>query len=123
MLLLFFSLFSFMDASTPSACQLSIVRCCDTELGARALPLRCFEVNGCPGLFWHGQRTCGGKMVAAAISSLNSQTRGRMLVTVDSEQSSAQHSAYYLPNFLAGPRIRPVVGNSRIHRLVSPLFG
>merc|ERR1711915_30268 len=53
----------------PSRCLLSIVRCCDA--GLSILPFRCFEVNGCPGIYWHGKKTCGGSTVSRAISALN----------------------------------------------------
>jgi len=58
----------------PTACQLTIVRCCDVKQNT-LLPLRCFEVNGCPGLYWHGRKACSKSLVNKAISSLNRKTR------------------------------------------------
>merc|ERR1712013_417808 len=65
--MLFFSPLS----GSPSQCELGIVRCCDPDFSSRDLPFRCFEANGCPGLYWHGSAVCGKKMFAAAVYSLN----------------------------------------------------
>merc|ERR1712142_832799 len=69
--ILSFSLFSSLTASL-SKCELSIVRCCAADFPSNKLPLRCFEVNGCPGLYWHGKSVCGKELYAAAVSSINS---------------------------------------------------
>lgn len=57
-------------------CQLSIVRCCDTTLNT-ALPLRCFEINGCPGLYWVGRKVCASDKINAAATALNKKLRRR----------------------------------------------
>ena len=31
------------------------------------LLFRCFEVNGCPGLYWYGQKACSKSLVASVI--------------------------------------------------------
>jgi len=62
--------------SLPTACELSVVRCCGAK-HTTTLPLRCFEVNGCPGLYWHGKRTCSPGLVSSAIATLNRKIRRR----------------------------------------------
>jgi len=52
-------------------CELAIIRCCDTEGQSRDLPIRCFEKNLCPGLYWYGQRACSPQTVEQARSSLS----------------------------------------------------
>jgi len=52
-------------------CELAIIRCCDTEGQSRDLPIRCFEKNLCPGLYWYGQRACSPQIVEQARSSLS----------------------------------------------------
>jgi len=54
----------------PSRCLLAIVKCCNTDGVERGLPLRCFEVNGCPGLYWEGMDVCSVRTVTMAISTL-----------------------------------------------------
>eukprot|EP00092_Neocalanus_flemingeri_P030428 GFUD01033030.1.p1 GENE.GFUD01033030.1~~GFUD01033030.1.p1 ORF type:complete len:142 (+),score=35.07 GFUD01033030.1:85-510(+) len=136
MLVLFFSLFS-LAAASPSKCELSIVRCCDADFAVRELPLRCFEVNGCPGLYWHGQKTCQKKLVASAISSL-SPTPHNTLVTARSSNSlsisyltreerkkdKTQHKCstrYCLASYLEGRQIKPVLRSKRLFLQISPL--
>merc|ERR1712106_644383 len=65
---------SFAAISGPTKCELSIVRCCDTE-NNRILPLRCFEVNGCPGLYWYGKKACSKNLVASAKALLNKSSK------------------------------------------------
>eukprot|EP00092_Neocalanus_flemingeri_P049970 GFUD01057613.1.p1 GENE.GFUD01057613.1~~GFUD01057613.1.p1 ORF type:complete len:179 (-),score=42.39 GFUD01057613.1:277-813(-) len=59
---------------------------CDTEQNT-VLPLRCFEVNGCPGLYWHGQKACSKSLVASAISSLNRKSLKVRKINIDSDGS------------------------------------
>eukprot|EP00092_Neocalanus_flemingeri_P003711 GFUD01003988.1.p1 GENE.GFUD01003988.1~~GFUD01003988.1.p1 ORF type:complete len:163 (+),score=28.21 GFUD01003988.1:70-558(+) len=73
--------------SGPTQCQLTIVRCCDSELNT-ALPLRCFEVNKCPGLYWHGKRTCSKSIVASAISALNRKSPRKSRIQIKSNGSN-----------------------------------
>merc|ERR1712106_617491 len=59
-----------LDDRPPSSCELAVVRCCDARQ-TTVLPLRCLEVNGCPGLYWQGKRTCSKSLVTKAITALN----------------------------------------------------
>eukprot|EP00092_Neocalanus_flemingeri_P022848 GFUD01024774.1.p1 GENE.GFUD01024774.1~~GFUD01024774.1.p1 ORF type:complete len:142 (+),score=36.40 GFUD01024774.1:122-547(+) len=136
MLVLFFSLFSLADAS-PSKCELSIVRCCDADFAVRELPLRCFEVNGCPGLYWHGQKTCQEKLVASAISSLNSSPPNTLVTAKNSNRLSISYRArrqnkkdnnkcstgfcLKRESYLEGHQIRPVLRSRRLFLQISPL--
>jgi len=40
-----------------SNCQTTIINCCDPT-SRLPLPLRCFELNLCPGLYWAGRQVC-----------------------------------------------------------------
>merc|ERR1711971_1397519 len=40
-----------------TACESAIYFCCD-PFSNSLLPLRCFELNRCPGLYWAGPRIC-----------------------------------------------------------------
>ena len=53
-----------LGGSPPSRCDLTIVRCCDSDTNT-ALPRRCFEVNGCPGLHWVGKKACSKAFIVA----------------------------------------------------------
>merc|ERR1719369_2585833 len=56
--------------SSLTYCELAIIRCCDASSHTKALPLRCFEKNFCPGLYWYGRKACSPHIVAQARSSL-----------------------------------------------------
>merc|ERR1711872_46920 len=60
------------SSSGPSACELAIVRCCSSKQGG-SLPVRCFEVNNCAGLYWQGLKACSPKNVEAALKSVESK--------------------------------------------------
>eukprot|EP00092_Neocalanus_flemingeri_P000927 GFUD01000986.1.p1 GENE.GFUD01000986.1~~GFUD01000986.1.p1 ORF type:complete len:162 (+),score=29.94 GFUD01000986.1:30-515(+) len=85
--------FMFLISSTlaaisgPTKCELTILRCCDTEQNS-SLPLRCFEVNGCPGLYWHGKRACSKSIVASAISALNRKSQSTARIGIKSNGSN-----------------------------------
>eukprot|EP00091_Calanus_sinicus_P000544 TRINITY_DN10476_c0_g1_i2.p1 TRINITY_DN10476_c0_g1~~TRINITY_DN10476_c0_g1_i2.p1 ORF type:complete len:144 (-),score=21.53 TRINITY_DN10476_c0_g1_i2:55-486(-) len=121
------SVFLATVASSPSKCELSIVNCCQPN--TQALPFRCFEVNGCPGLIWHGKEACGEKNVASTISALGCrQSNKRTQVKVRSTTSLTIRYNVVLqtrmPNFcsgnmtgsviLEGCKIRPVVWGDKI---------
>eukprot|EP00090_Calanus_glacialis_P025445 TRINITY_DN39754_c0_g1_i2.p1 TRINITY_DN39754_c0_g1~~TRINITY_DN39754_c0_g1_i2.p1 ORF type:complete len:212 (-),score=36.85 TRINITY_DN39754_c0_g1_i2:216-764(-) len=72
--------------SGPSKCELAIVRCCDRDT-ARVLPLRCFEVNGCPGLYWYGQKACSKSLVASALNSIN-KGRGKNTINENDNEKN-----------------------------------
>merc|ERR1711915_1130813 len=53
----------------PSACELAIVRCCSFKQSG-SLPIRCFEVNNCAGLYWQGSKACSPQNIKAARESV-----------------------------------------------------
>merc|ERR1711953_17621 len=53
-----------------SSCVKSIINCCDTASPRDSLPLRCFEVNGCPGLYWSKLDCTSTGLVAQILSAM-----------------------------------------------------
>jgi len=45
-----------------TACESAIYFCCD-PFSNSLLPLRCFELNRCPGLYWAGPRICSDHFI------------------------------------------------------------
>jgi len=65
-----------VDTGPPTPCELAIVRCCDARQ-TTILPFRCLEVNGCPGLYWQGRRTCSRDLVNKTITAVNKRIKKR----------------------------------------------
>merc|ERR1712110_1410931 len=49
-------------AAKLTACESAIYFCCDPYSNS-LLPLRCFELNRCPGLYWAGPRICSDQFI------------------------------------------------------------
>jgi len=51
-------------------CSRAIVRCCDVQ--SKRLPLRCFEQNGCPGIYWQRKKpVCSQFLIDKAYDHLD----------------------------------------------------
>jgi len=81
LLVLFSSVYlTFVYGKNPRNCKLAIRRCCDKDSGQN-LPLRCFELNNCPGLFFAGPKVCklNGKSLAESINLCGRQQRNKVI--------------------------------------------
>jgi len=77
------------------SCKLNVVECCsdaDADAGSARSPsqTRCFEVNGCPGLYWHGDTICMGKTTASAVSGYTMSYQVEILYLDDTDRMQMQ---------------------------------
>jgi len=66
-------------AAKLTACESAIYFCCDPYSNS-LLPLRCFELNRCPGLYWAGPRICSDQFI-------DKVTRKRFRPVIDTRNS------------------------------------
>jgi len=62
-----------------TACESAIYFCCD-PFSNSLLPLRCFELNRCPGLYWAGPRICSDYFIDKVTSK---RLRQEKLITLE----------------------------------------